>query len=218
VTQVHSDNIKVEEHLSCEILKQLKENNLIFKKQEESNKILNKDNIREDLPLSDHHFETLEEVREILGRENPNMTKDELYEEMLKSFSHQKIIEMDTRTRKERVAYVCMHNRCNKKYFKAWNFLDHVRMHKGIRPFKCEHCPKSFTQKGNLKKHQIQHSIATLKERKRFKCNICNKSYTERYNLEVSWLRSSPWQTIYSHGNIGAYGYTFVGCTSWWLR
>jgi len=46
-------------------------------------------------------------------------------------------------------------------------------------------CPKSFTQKGNLKKHAKQHVLKTLKERKRFQCKVCRKKYTERYNLMV---------------------------------
>lgn len=131
------------------------------------------------------HFENLEQVKQVIGTFNPNMTKDEMYDEMLKHYQYQKYVEIDEVTHKEKVTYICKYNEWNKVFTKTWNLLDHVRMHEGIRPFQCKHCPKSFTQKGNLKKHQIQHTIATLKERKRFKCHICNKGYTEKYNLEV---------------------------------
>ena len=132
------------------------------------------------------HFENLEQVKQVIGTYNPSLTKDEMYDEMLKHYQYEKYVEIEEVTHKEKISYVCKYNEWNKVFTKTWNLLDHVRMHEGIRPFKCKHWPKSFTQKGNLKKHQIQHTIATLKERKRFKCHICNKGYTEKYNLEVS--------------------------------
>lgn len=134
-------------------------------------------------------FENLEEVKQVIGAVNPNLSKDEMYDEMLKSYQYQKVIEMDEVTHKQKISYVCKYGEWNKVYTKIWNLLDHVRMHEGIRPFKCKFWPKSFTQKGNLKKHQIQHTISTLRERKRFKCNICNKGYTEKYNLEVNLFK-----------------------------
>ena len=133
------------------------------------------------------NFENLEEVKQVIGSYNPNMTKDEMYDEMLKTYNYEKVIEMDEITHKQKISYVWKYGEWNKSYTKIWNLLDHVRMHEGIRPFKCKFWPKSFTQKGNLKKHQIQHTISTLKERKRFKCNICHKGYTEKYNLEVKF-------------------------------
>jgi len=51
----------------------------------------------------------------------------------------------------------CLYNGCLKKFSKSWNFIDHARMHIGIKPYKCEKCDKAFTQKGNLKKHINQH-------------------------------------------------------------
>lgn len=132
------------------------------------------------------HLENLEEVKQVFGSQNPCMTKDEMYDELLKPYKCEKIVNKDFQNDKEKVIYVCKYENCDKRFTKTWNLLDHVRMHEGIRPFQCPHCPKSFTQKGNLKKHQIQHTISTLKERKRFKCHICGKGYTEKYNLEVS--------------------------------
>ena len=53
-------------------------------------------------------------------------------------------------TRKKRVI-ICGYDNCEKEFIKAWNFLDHFRMHQGVRPFVWNICNKSFTQKGNLK-------------------------------------------------------------------
>jgi len=52
------------------------------------------------------HFENLEEVKEIIGASNPNLTKDELYDEMLKPFLYQKVVEIDEATHKQKISYI----------------------------------------------------------------------------------------------------------------
>ena len=99
-----------------------------------------------------------------------------------------------TNTRTRRVI-ICGSHGCGKEFIKAWNFLDHYRMHVGIRPFVCHICGKSFTQKGNLKKHRRQHEQTNVKDRKVHKCHLWDKSYTERYNLRVSWHYSYKFWT-----------------------
>lgn len=88
-------------------------------------------------------------------------------------------------TNRKRRVIIWGHTLCWKEFVKAWNFLDHYRMHIGIKPFDCEVWGKSFTQKGNLKKHQRQHNREDVRDRKVHACHLCNKSYTERYNLRV---------------------------------
>ena len=103
-------------------------------------------------------------------------------------YRYEKIKNWDEHQNKCRISYVCKYEGCNKDFNKTWNLLDHVRMHEGIKPFVCDIWAKSFTQKGNLKKHNIvQHSSDSLEQRKKYKWDHWDKSYTERYNLIVSW-------------------------------
>ena len=132
------------------------------------------------------HFETYRELKEIAKEEEPGISKTEIYEKLLKPFKYDKSLQTDSRTGKSHTIYTCKYGECDKEYNKIWNLLDHVRMHEGIKPYKCKECGKTFTQKGNLKKHSKQHSVVSLKDRKRFQCHVCLKKYTERYNLVVS--------------------------------
>lgn len=59
--------------------------------------------------------------------------------------------------RRKRVIH-CSFQDCSKTFLKAWNFLDHARMHLGEKPFQCELWNSKFTQKGNLKKHMKKHA------------------------------------------------------------
>lgn len=81
---------------------------------------------------------------------------------------------------------VCKVPGWGKVFEKKWNFKDHIRMHMGEKPYKCDLCDKAFTQKGNLAKHKRQHQFSDLKARKVHQCEICFKKFTEKYNLKVS--------------------------------
>lgn len=82
--------------------------------------------------------------------------------------------------------YTCEFENCKKEFTRSWGLLDHARQHEHIQPFLCHYCYKTFTQKGNLKKHEKVHEQPWLQERKRFACQHCNCKYTERYNYRVS--------------------------------
>lgn len=55
----------------------------------------------------------------------------------------------------------------------------HYQTHFKTRKFCCETCMKSFSLKGGLKQHQLQHQhgIFSTKPAARFECNICNGSF-----------------------------------------
>ena len=86
----------------------------------------------------------------------------------------------------------------NKKFGKTWNFLDHARMHEGIKPYRWEFCLREFTQKGNMLKHRRQHVNSNIEDRKSHSCPYWLKKYTEKYNLKVSkcWTVEIIWLSV----------------------
>ena len=65
---------------------------------------------------------------------------------------------------------------CN-KLFKSSQFSilqAHFNNHVGIKPYRCNYCPKSFSQRYSLTIHERIHTGV-----KPYQCNICNKSFTQ---------------------------------------
>lgn len=136
--------------------------------------------------------------------ESLKLPKDEKYFHLLMPYKHQRIQEDDEIFQKVTYTYVCKYDDCDKVFSKACNFLDHVRMHEGVKPYQCTLCDKEFVQKWNLRKHFKKHEASSLSERKVFKCVKCNKGFTERYNLKVGLykIRVLRKQTNISCGHV----------------
>lgn len=113
----------------------------------------------------------------------------QLYED-LKGYNYEMTERRDPRNFKLRKIYTCKENDCNREFTIVWNLLDHLRMHKGVKPYKWQDCGKRFTQMGNYKKHLRTHTGRNINDRKVYRCEVCLRSYTERYNLRVSFKLS----------------------------
>ena len=137
------------------------------------------------------YYENLEEVRKVLRRRFPGMSKDSMYKELLKPYRHQIVDFLDSSTHTMKQIYQWGYEGWIKQFNKTWNLVDHLRMHEGIKPYKCHIWEKFFTQKGNLQKHLKQHVVTDVQKRKKFKCTYWGKGYTERYNCTVSLLEFS---------------------------
>ena len=62
--------------------------------------------------------------------------------------------------------------------------------------YACDTCGRSFSQKGNLSRHQLVHT----KERP-FRCEICGKSFSLKYNFRTHYYTvhkgsKKPWPVV----------------------
>jgi hypothetical protein len=76
----------------------------------------------------------------------------------LESYKYVTLYKHNKRTNRTVRYFVCQYTGCDKKFNKSWNFIDHMRMHNGEKPYSCNECGKEFTQKGNFNKHCRIHS------------------------------------------------------------
>ena len=96
-------------------------------------------------------LDTYKKLSKVVKLDHPNATKEEIYEELLKPYRHEKVKEWDDSLNRYKISYICRYEGCDKCFVKTWNLLDHMRMHEGIKPYSCQLWGKTYTQKGNLK-------------------------------------------------------------------
>jgi hypothetical protein len=83
------------------------------------------------------YYENLEEVRNTLKSKFPGMGKNKMYKELLQPYKHKIFNYFDPVTSCTKQVYQCGYGDCNKKFNKTWNLVDHLRMHEGIKPYRC---------------------------------------------------------------------------------
>lgn len=69
---------------------------------------------------------------------------------------------------------------CNRTFKRKELLTQHVKLHAGVRPFKCteEGCEKAFSRKEHLHRHLISHTGKKL-----FHCDFCDKPFSRKDNL-----------------------------------
>lgn len=69
---------------------------------------------------------------------------------------------------------------CNKVFKRKEHLAQHVKLHLGLRPFKCDepNCNKAFSRKEHLMRHVVSHT-----GKKQFDCPICHKLFSRKDNL-----------------------------------
>ncbi|KAJ1131107.1 hypothetical protein NDU88_009450 [Pleurodeles waltl] len=72
--------------------------------------------------------------------------------------------------------YICFV--CPKRFKRATDLKEHLRVHTGERPFVCRVCNKAFTQSSALSTHQRIHT-----GEKPFQCEVCHKRFNNSSNF-----------------------------------
>lgn len=74
--------------------------------------------------------------------------------------------------------FQCEFKFCGKLFKQKRNLVDHIKLHRGDKPFSCSFCSKAFVRKDHLMNHILIHT-----GKKQHVCNICSKAFIQRAHL-----------------------------------
>ncbi|KAJ8321439.1 hypothetical protein KUTeg_001009 [Tegillarca granosa] len=70
---------------------------------------------------------------------------------------------------------------CGRGFNYNSNLKAHMVVHSGVKPFKCDICPKAYTRAAELRHHQA--TVHEGKNLNKFFCKFCNKGFSHVTNL-----------------------------------
>lgn len=99
----------------------------------------------------------------------------------------QRLYPMKTRVKKERVIkipdelkpYRCEYEGCQRRFKVHSQLIDHVNVHLGIKPFKCDYCSETFRAKNALTTHQKIHT-----DPYKHWCHVCQRTFATKNALQ----------------------------------
>ncbi|XP_031561981.1 zinc finger protein 852-like [Actinia tenebrosa] len=98
----------------------------------------------------------------MLGQQKDNLVPQ--------SAASMNMLQRDAKLAKKEVIYCPI---CFKKLKHIYYLRRHMIIHSGVKPFKCNFCPRRFSQTGNRNAHMRIHT-----GEKPFQCDLCNKKFT----------------------------------------
>ena len=125
------------------------------------------------------------ECQSVFRTDEPiRQSNEAIYDNSIGAFAKGKV--MNRETKKENVYYTCLekHKRdpllfCGQIFDKVCNLKDHIKTHRGLKPFKCSWpgCLKSAAQKSQILKHEEVHLKKRTKKQHRKAEEKSSKSY-----------------------------------------
>lgn len=98
----------------------------------------------------------------------------------------QRLYPIKVRIKKERVKKIadelkpfrCEYDNCQRRFKVTSQLNDHINVHLGIKPYKCDYCAETFRAKNGLSTHQKIHT-----EPYKHWCQLCQKSFAQKNAL-----------------------------------